>query len=42
LIKSPSTLEGLDGSSTLAMFPLIGSLGEVVKMDTLNGPGLMA
>ena len=29
-MKNPSILEGLDGSSTLAMFSLIGSFGIIV------------
>jgi hypothetical protein len=44
LIKSPSILEGLDESSTLAMFSLIGSFGILVvhegikvDLDFLNG-----
>ena len=43
-MKNPSILEGLDGSSTLAMFSLIGSFGIVlvhegikVDLDFLNG-----
>jgi len=36
LIKSPSILEGLDGSSTLAMFSLIGSFGIVVAQEGIK------